>query len=258
VHSDGVKLAPNNLGWDETPLVARVQDGIGLGAVEADNDAKGAVAAEARWGALAGVGDGIMVNLGTGFSAAAIAGGALVRGAHGAALEIAYQAPWDGPVAGFADDRAPLEEVFSGAGLQRAASALLRRPTETGAVFDALSAARRNGELDEDGRRLAALGEHALQTAARAVANLAIALDPEVIAVSGGMLRSAEVIMPALEEALARFVPFPPRLVMTHFGDQAPLAGACLLGYRAAALTPPNELKIGAEPTSSTGVEGEQ
>jgi glucokinase len=66
VHSDGVKLAPNNLGWDETPLVARVQDGIGLGAVEADNDAKGAVAAEARWGALAGVGDGIMVNLGTG------------------------------------------------------------------------------------------------------------------------------------------------------------------------------------------------
>jgi glucokinase len=257
VHSDGVKLAPNNQGWEDTPLVARLQDGIGLGAVEADNDAKGAAAAEARWGALAGVSDGIMLNLGTGFSAAAVAGGALLRGAHGAALEIAYQAPWDGAPEGFADGRAPLEEVFSGAGLERAASALLGRPAETGEVFDALTAVR-DGEShsDDETSRLAALGERALQTAARAVANLAIALDPEVIAVSGGMLRSAGVIMPALAEALARLVPFPPRLVMTHFADRAPLAGACLLGYRAAALTPPQDLKIGEYAPMSTAAEG--
>jgi glucokinase len=260
VHSDGVKLAPNNVGWDETPLVARVQDGIGLGAVEADNDAKAAAAAEARWGALAGVSDGLMLNLGTGFSAAAIAGGSLLRGAHGAALEIAYQVAWDGPLQGFAEGRAPLEEVFSGAGLQRAASALLGRPTGTGAVFDAVAAVRKEGRhaVDADTVRLAQLGERALRTAARAVANLAIALDPEVIAVSGGMLRSARVIMPALEDALGRLVPFPPRLLMTHFGDHAPLAGACLLGYRAAALTPPNDLKIGGDPPPSAGAGGER
>jgi glucokinase len=200
-----------------------------------------------------------MLNLGTGFSAAAIAGGSLLRGAHGAALEIAYQASWDGPLQGFAEGRAPLEEVFSGAGLQRAASALLGRPTGTGAVFDAVAAVRESRHAaDADTIRLAELGERAVQTAARAVANLAIALDPEVIAVSGGMLRSASVIMPALADALARLVPFPPRLLMTHFGDHAPLAGACLLGYRAAALTPPNDLKIGGDPPPSAGAGGER
>jgi hypothetical protein len=70
------------------------------------------------------------------------------------------------------------------------------------------------------------------------------------------MLRSASVIMPALEEELARLVPFPPRLVMTHFADRAPLAGACLLGYRAAALTPPQDLKIGEHAPTSTAAEG--
>ncbi len=260
VHPDGVKLAPNNLGWDEVALVARVQDGVGLHAVEADNDAKGAAAAEARWGALAGVSDGIMLNLGTGFSAAAVAGGTLLRGAHGAALEIAYQVAWDGPPAGFGDGRAPLEEVFSGAGLQRAASALLHRATETAEVFDALAAVRTDGGRPpgDDVTRLAALGERALQTAAHAVANLAIALDPEVIAVSGGMLRSADVIMPALQEALDRLVPFPPRLVTTHFGDRAPLAGACLLGYRAAAVPPPTDLKIRDPAAAGTGLEGDR
>jgi glucokinase len=201
-----------------------------------------------------------MLNLGTGFSAAAVAGGTLLRGAHGAALEIAYQVGWDGPPEGFTDGRAPLEEVFSGAGLQRAASALLGRPTQTSEVFDAVAAVRGDAGRPpgEDVTRLAELGERALQTAARAVANLAIALDPEVIAVSGGMLRSAEVIMPALEEALGRLVPFPPRLVMTHFGDQAPLAGACLLGFRAAAVPPPIDLKIGSVEQAHRGLEGDR
>jgi glucokinase len=254
VHPDGVKLAPNNRGWDDTPLVARIQDGLGLDAVEADNDIKAAAAAEARWGALAGVSDGLMLNLGTGFSAAAIAGGALLRGAHGAALEIAYQVPWDGPEEGFRDGRAPLEEVFSGAGVGRTASTLLGRPTDTYEVFEALDTVRRGGDgddPDDDTARLAALGNHALQVAARAVANLAIALDPEVVALSGGMLRSASIIVPVLEAALARLVPFPPRLVMAHFADQAPLAGACLLAYRSAALTPPDDLKLVDAPAST-------
>lgn len=259
VHADGVKLAPNNLGWENTPLVARVQEATGFGAVQADNDAKAAAAAEARWGALAGVSDGILLNLGTGFSAAGLVGGAPLRGAHAAALEIAYQVPWDGVREGIAAGRAPLEEIFSGAGLQRAASALLGRPTGTHEVFAAVAATRRgDAPSRREDARLAALGERALETAARAVANLAIALDPEVIGVSGGMLRSAEVILPALQEALALLVPFPPRLVRTHFGDHAPLAGACLLGYRAAALSPPDALDLGRDAPPAAGAEGER
>jgi glucokinase len=195
-----------------------------------------------------------MLNLGTGFSAAAVCGRTLLRGAHGAALEIAYQVPWDGPLEGFAAGRAPLEELFSGAGLQRAASARLGRPTRTAEVFEAVAAVRDHGDHrpSAETARLAALGEQALHAAARAAANLAIALDPEVIALSGGMLRSAGVIVPMLEEVLARLVPFPPRLVMAYFAERAPLAGACLIGYRAAALAPPDSLRIGDHAPAGT------
>jgi glucokinase len=246
VRPEGVQLAPNNLGWEQLPLVATVRERLGLDAVDADNDAKGATAAEARWGALAGVSDGILLNLGTGFSAGAVCGGALVRGAHGAALEIAYQVPSDGPLRGFRDGRAPLEEIFSGAGLQAAASALLVRPTHTAEVFEAMAGVDDRGAGADTGR-LAALGERALDVAARAVANLAVALDPEVLALSGGMLRSADVILARFGAALARLVPFPPRVVMARFAEHAPLAGACLLAYRAAAVPPPDDLTIGFE-----------
>lgn len=250
VGADSVELAPNNEGWDRVALAATVRAGLGLSAVNAvsaDNDAKAATAAEARWGALAGIDDGILLNLGTGISAGAVVGGRLLRGAHGAALEIAYQVPSAGPVHGFGEGRAPLEETFSGAGLAASATALLGRRTGTDEVFAAMAPAR-DGAPDDgpegDHARLSALGRHALDVAARAVANLAIALDPQVVAVSGGMLRSAQEIMPRLAAALTELVPYPPRLVLAHFAEQAPLAGACLLGYRAAGLDEPADLQM--------------
>jgi glucokinase len=260
VEADAVRLAPNNQGWDEVALTATVSERLGLASVEADNDAKAATAAEARWGALAGVADGILLNLGTGISAGAVVGGQLLRGAHGAALEIAYQVPSAGAVHGFRDGHAPLEERFSGAGVGAWASALLGRATAAEEVFAAMRSARRSdgdagagavagagagAAAGDDAARLAALGEDALDLAARTVANLAITLDPEVVAVSGGMLRSADVITPALAAALSRLVPFPPRLVTAHFADHAPLAGACLVAYRAAGIAPPAWLDLG-------------
>jgi glucokinase len=243
VAADGVRLAPNNVGWDTLPLAATVRRRLGMDAVDAENDAKAATAAEARWGALAGVDDALLVNLGTGISAGAVVGGRLLRGAHGAALEIAYQVPSDGPLHGFRDDRAPLEETFSGSGLQATATALLQRATATREIFAAMSSAPAgpsdNPMPSGDVARLAALGHRALDVAVRAIANLAVALDPEVVAVSGGMLRSAGQIMPQLAEALERLVPFPPRLVPAHFAEHAPLAGACLLAYRVAGLDEP-------------------
>jgi glucokinase len=252
VEADSVQLAPNNKGWDETALARTVGNLLGLAAVRADNDAKAATAAEARWGVLSGVSDGILLNLGTGISAGAVVGGLILRGAHGAALEIAYQVSSTGPVSGFLDSRAPLEESFSGSGLEAAASHVLGRKADAGEVFAAMSARRTRKGLAADPPndidRLAELGERALETAARAVANLAIAFDPEVIALSGGMLRSAALIVPQLRNALDRLVPFPPRLTMAHFAELAPLAGACLLAFRTAGVTAPDQLQLGGSP----------
>ncbi len=241
VEADSVRLAPNNDGWEQVALVRTLRTGLRVDAVAADNDAKAATAAEARWGALADVSDGILLNLGTGISAGAVVGGALLRGAHGAALEIAYQVPSSGALDGFAAGRAPLEESFSGAGLQASASALLGRHTRAEEVFSAMARGD-EAQLVGEPALLAALGRDALDLAARSVANLAVALDPEVVAVSGGMLRSAGQILPRLEAALGALVPYPPRLTLAHFGHDAPVAGACLLAFETAGLPGPPEL----------------
>lgn len=106
-----------------------------------------------------------------------------------------------------------------------------------------------------DSGLLAGLGHRALDEAARAIANLAVALDPEIIAVSGGMLRSADQIIPRLVSALDQLVPFPPRLVLAHFAERAPLAGACLLAYRAAAMAEPGHLDLAGTATKEWHVE---
>jgi glucokinase len=242
----GVALAPNNQGWESVALAATIRERLGVPAAEADNDAKAATAAEATWGALAGVTDGLLVNLGTGISAGAIVNGRLVRGAHGAALEIAYQLPSTGPVRGFATGDAPLEQTFSGSGLTAAATALLGRPTDAGEVFTAMAGGAQGAPTaaghDDP---LARLGVAALEVGIRAVVNLVIALDPEVIAVSGGMLRSGAQILTPLRAALAAFVPFPPTLVKARFDEHAPLAGACAVAYRTAGLAVPSSLDLG-------------
>ena len=148
-----------------------------------------------------------------------------------------------------------MEESFSGSG-PKAAAYLPARSQSTcgrGVCSDGYVRTRKGlaPEAPDDTDRLAELGQCALETAARAVANLAIAFDPEVVALSGGMLRSEALIVPELRSALDRLVPFPPRLVMAHFAELAPLAGACLLAYQAAGVTEPDRLQLGGSPVGA-------
>jgi glucokinase len=65
------------------------------------------------------------------------------------------------------------------------------------------------------------------------VANLAIALDPERVAVGGGLMAHAETILPALRERLATAVPFPPEVVAARFIQDGALRGAAALAIDA-------------------------
>ena len=64
--------------------------------------------------------------------------------------------------------------------------------------------------------------------------NLAICVDPERIAVGGGVVRSWDRLQPSLHRALSAGVPFPPELVVARFPADAPLIGAVALAIDAA------------------------
>ena len=61
------------------------------------------------------------------------------------------------------------------------------------------------------------------------VANMAIVLDPERIAVGGGLMGSSDRILAALEWRVRSAVPFPPSLVCARFLHDAALRGAIAL-----------------------------
>ena len=216
---DRVLLAPNVPGWEDLALADRFRAGLGIEPV-VGNDVKAAASAELRWGSLAGRQQAIYLNLGTGISTALVVNGAVVFGAHGAAGEIAYnlttaETSWKGVHAG----RAPLEEVVSGKAIG------LRGARLTGAE----PSARRVFELARTDPAARELIDQAIRQLAMHVANLAIALDPAVIAVGGGMMAAAESILPTLRAAIQAAVPFPPELVQAHFRYDAALHGAAAM-----------------------------
>lgn len=223
VLEDRILLAPNVPGWEELRLRELVADEFGGVPIEVGTDAKAAALAEWRWGALADTDPAVFLSLGTGIAAAVLVGGRLLAGANGAAGEIGYNLRSPQDIDGFASGAAPLEEVVGGRGLGGRASELLGRPVTAGELF---GLARENAQAKELVR--AALDELSMH-----VANLAIALDPRRIAVGGGLVRSADVLLPALRERLAQAVPFPPELVSAKFDQDASLLGAIAIALDA-------------------------
>ena len=135
-----------------------------------ENDAKAAARAEAAWGRLHGVRDGLLLVMGRQIGAALVVGGAVAQGAHGAA----------GEVGGIA-----------ATGWPGAARALEAR---TGSGADLPSAA---GDGRAAVRALAA-------DVAPGVAQLVAAVDPEVVVVGGEVLPDGEEFCTALAGELER------------------------------------------------------
>lgn len=229
IEETGVQLTPNLPGWDRLALPDLLRDGLGLPAIAVANDVNAAALAEARWGALAATDVGLFVSLGTGVKAGIVIGGHVFEGAHGAAGEIGYSLRDAADGAGFAGGHAPLEEFVGGRALGERAGALLGEPVSAADLFSHAGLPR--GFLNE---WLAELTMH--------VANLAIAIDPQRVAVGGGLMAHADRILPPLRERVQAVVPFPPDVVPARFLYDAALRGAAALAIDAVAAAAVEEL----------------
>jgi glucokinase len=221
--ADGVALAPAIDGWADLALGRVLGDAFDGVPIRVATDVKAAARVEATRGALAGCDPAVYLNLGTGLAVAIIAGGRVVAGHHGASGEIGYNLRTRADVGLELADRVPLEEVVSGGALVSAARKTTAGVDGAPAVFAGAAGHPALGRLLDD-----FLGELAFH-----LVNLTIAVDPQRIAVGGGMVRSWDVIGPRLRAALDAAVPFPPELLPAAFPYDAPLIGALALGAEA-------------------------
>jgi glucokinase len=217
VHDHGVLLSPNIPGWEQVSLRETMRADLHIATVVAANDVKAAAMAEVLWGALKGADPAVYLSLGTGIAAAIVIGGRVVTGAHGASGEIGYNLRSVLDTSGAAQGRAPLEEAIGGRFIGERGSILLGETLSAADVFDH-SDIRARFLVDET---LTELATH--------VANLAILIDPERIAVGGGLMSSGDIILPALAFRLGYAVPFPPEVVPARFLNDASLHGAIAL-----------------------------
>jgi glucokinase len=210
-----IDLAETIGGWGGIALAAEVGDAFGV-EVAAVNDVKAAARAEARWGALLDADPGLYVNLGTGLGAALVVGGRVLEGAHNAAGEIGYSLRSMDDVGLTA--RRTLEDAASGRSFAEDA-VRLGAPASAAGLFGV--AASDPAASEATAHAVAELSFH--------VVNLAIALDPSRIAVGGGLTGSWASFEGPLRAGLEAAVPFPPKLVLARFAEDAALVGALAL-----------------------------
>lgn len=159
--------------WQSGGITERIAALVPGAVTVFENDAKAAARAEAAWGRLHGVRDGLLLVMGRQIGAALVVGGAVAQGAHGAA----------GEVGGIA-----------ATGWPGAAVAL-----EARVGSDAL--ARSGAGPAADGRSpIVALAADV----APGVAQLVAAVDPEVVVVGGEVLPDGEEFCAALAAELER------------------------------------------------------
>jgi len=231
-------FAPN-LAWHDAPITEHVSSALGLPTVT-DNDANVAAWGEYRAGAGRGMGDLLLVTVGTGIGGGIVAGGSLFRGAHGFAAEIGHIiVEPGGPLCG-CGNYGCWEQVASGHAITRAGrDAAHQYPNsliaqlaggDPGAVNGPIvTRAAQQGDqlavgiLSEVGRRL---GE--------GIAGLVNVLDPEVVIVGGGAVAAGDLLLEparvafrdAVEAAEHRpEVPIVPAIL----GNDAGAVGAALL-----------------------------
>jgi glucokinase len=244
-----VMFSPH-LDWRREPLRARVAERIRLPVV-VDNDANTMALAECRFGAGRGHRFVLCVTLGTGIGGALVLDNRVYRGANGMAGEFGHmQVVPDGHRCS-CGNRGCWEQYASGNALVREARELARSNSPMAyRLLDMLGGDPE--QITGPGVTAAALdGEQTAielladvgQWLGQGIANLAAALDPDLVVIGGGVSAAGDLLLQPARQMFGRTLTGrgfrqQARLELAHFRNNAGLIGAADLA-RHAVLDPP-------------------
>ncbi|MGI8316145.1 ROK family glucokinase [Halobacillus mangrovi] len=198
-----------NIGWKDFDFGNQLQELSGL-PVWVDNDANLAALGENWLGAGHGSQELIAVTLGTGVGGGIISNGQILNGANGTAAEI-------GHVTVIREGGAPcncgktgcLETEASATGIVRKAKAIAEEYPESSLkslVSSDTLTAKDVFEMASNGDEASqAVLNDVMDTLGMAIANLAIAINPEKIVIGGGVSQAGEQLLKPLQEAFKKY-----------------------------------------------------
>jgi glucokinase len=253
-----VRFSPH-LAWRSEPLKAQLAQRIDLPLI-VDNDANAAAWAEYRFGAGRGSSVMVCITLGTGIGGGLVINGQLFRGTYGMAGEWGHMiAVPDGHWCE-CGNRGCWEQYASGNALVREARALARTNSPTAYRLLEMAGGDPDAITGPDVTAAAIAGEpNAVELLGdvgtwlgRGIANLAAALDPEVVVIGGGVSAAGDPLLLPARRAFSRTLTGrgfreEARLELAHFRNDAGLIGAADLA-RHAMVEPPDSARFGFWP----------
>lgn len=224
LHTQGIVTWANTLHWQNFPLKQRLSELYSL-PITVDNDVNLAAMGELWFGAGQNTQNMVMVAIGTGIGAGIIIDGALYRGASEASGEIGNMLPGCEFLGRNFQDFGALESVASGTGIAERARISLKgarteEELENLVAEDVFEAAKQRQEWAWK------IINETVDYLAIAIANLAVAFDPELIILGGGVSRSAEMLVEPILQRIAGTIPTLPKLVVSSLGLRAGVMGA--------------------------------
>jgi glucokinase len=215
VVADGrLRMAPNLPPFGDVEVGVAFADELDAEVI-VDNDVNMATLGEHCRGLGDGLGDFVFLAIGTGVGMGMVAGGRLLRGAHGAAGEIGTV-----PLVGLASAGLPLtlEDLTGGAGVAR-------RYAEVAQRDDLLTAAEVHAAADAGDPAAREVVEAQIRAVALAAVAIQRVLDPALVVLGGGIGSRADFALRVREQAEA-LAAEPVRLEPSALGDAAGVIGA--------------------------------
>jgi len=235
-----VRFAPNLQGLVDTPLTDAVREALPGWDVWVGNDATAACWAEHERGAARGADEVLLVTLGTGIGGGIISSGRLLEGSNRYAGEFGHMVVDPHGPRCPCGKRGCWERFASGSGLgwlgrEMAIAGEAPRLVElAGGDPEAVRGEHVTTAAAEGDGPAAEIMSRFAWWVALGLANLANALDPELIVVGGGLVAAGEVLMEPTRRAFQELVAAPAlrtnvRIVAAVLGSQAGAIGAGLL-----------------------------
>lgn len=233
-----IRYSPN-FGWNDVPLGPRLRERFGI-PVLVGNDARCATLGEYTYGVGRGTTDFVLITLGTGIGGGIVADGNLVLGSAMGAGEVGHHQirPTDGFVCSCGKIGC-FEAQASGTGLIRHATALIpsfpRSSLLAGAPSDLGSKRIRKAAQAGDQHAVAAWKNY-VHDLALGIANIVAFLNPEVIALGGGVSKAEEFLLDAVRPLVDDYVTMAPRgstrISIAQFENDAGALGAATMAMR--------------------------
>jgi len=225
-HDRGVIEWAPSLEWRNFPLAERLHNQFNLPII-VDNDVNLSALGEMWFGAGKEINNLVLINIGTGIGAGVVIDGALYRGSNEMAGEIGYLMPGREFLLNDYPGYGALELLSAGTGIAQRARDVLRT-SRSQVDLDAITAedvflAHRKGESWATG-----IIQETIDYLAIAIAAVITFFDPDVVALGGGVIQSADLLIGPILQKLEGKVPRTPPIVASSLGHRAAALGAMI------------------------------